>query len=263
MSKVTSKATARTATPKAKTQKEQSDKKLSKAETQALRLPRMPRETFEEKQKRFYKVLAILRKLYPGAKCALDFNNAYELVVATILSAQCTDVRVNIVMKDFRKRYPTVEDLAEATLPELEKIIHSAGFYKQKAKSLKSMASDVVEKFGKRIPKTMEELTTLKGVGRKTANVVMGNAFNNAVGIAVDTHVTRVAARLGFTKHTTPEEIEEDLMKLAKQEDYVDTSHLIILHGRSICEARKPKCSECEVSELCPSYGMKGSDINP
>jgi len=237
--------------------------KLSKAENHALRLPKMPKESFEETQERFYKVLKELRKLYPGAKCALDFNNAYELVVATILSAQCTDERVNIVMKEFRKRYPKVQDLAKANLEELQEVIHSAGFYRQKSKSLHSMANDVVEKFGSKIPKTMEELITLKGVGRKTANVVMGNAFDNAVGIAVDTHVTRVAARLGFTKHTTAEEIEEDLMKLAKPKDYVDTSHLIILHGRNICEARKPKCSECKVAELCPSFGMKGSDMNP
>jgi endonuclease-3 len=216
-------------------------------------------ESLEVRKERFQKIFALLKKAYPDAKCALEFTNAYELVAATILSAQCTDKRVNIVMPDFRKAFPNVKALANAELADIEDVIKTTGFYRQKAKSLKSMAGDIVEKFGGKVPETMEELTTLRGVGRKTANVVLGDAFGKSEGIAVDTHVTRLSGRLGLTKETDPEKIERDLMQLAKPSQWTLTSHELILHGRNICDARKPKCSQCVVSEYCPSAGMKGS----
>ena len=219
----------------------------------------MLRESEAERKKRLGKIFEGLHKLYPDAKCELDFTDAYELIVATILSAQCTDQRVNIVMKDLKTQYPTVQDLARAVPEELESVIRSTGFYHQKAKSLISMATDVIEKYSGKVPKTMDELTGLRGVGRKTANVVMGNAFGIAEGIAVDTHVTRLSGRLGLSKETTAEGIEQDLMKLSPQSHWVDLSHLLILHGRRVCDARKPRCSECTISALCPSNGMSGS----
>ena len=216
-------------------------------------------ETFEARKQRFQKIFKLLHSKYPAAKCALEFSNAFELVAATILSAQCTDKRVNMVMPEFRKAFPNVKALANADPADIEYVIKSTGFYRQKAKSLKSMATDIVEKFGGKVPDTMEELTTLRGVGRKTANVVLGDAFGKAEGIAVDTHVTRLSGRLGLTAHADPAKIEQDLMQLAKPSQWTLTSHVLILHGRNICDARKPKCSECVVAEYCPSAGMKGS----
>ncbi|HWF44108.1 MAG TPA: endonuclease III [Candidatus Kapabacteria bacterium] len=220
----------------------------------------LPRgESLEARQLRFQKIFGLLKKEYPNAKCALEFANAYELVAATILSAQCTDKRVNIVMPDFRKAFPNPKSLANADLADIEDVIKTTGFYHQKAKSLKSMAGDIVEKFGGKVPETMEELTTLRGVGRKTANVVLGDAFGKAEGIAVDTHVTRLSGRLGLTKEMEPTKIERDLMLLAKPSQWTLTAHVLILHGRSICIARKPKCSQCVIAEFCPSAGMEGS----
>lgn len=220
----------------------------------------LPRgESLDARKERFQKIFKLLHREYPDAKCALEFVNAYELVSATILSAQCTDKRVNMVMPDFRKAFPNVKALANAELADIEDVIKTTGFYHQKAKSLKSMASDIVEKYGGKVPETMEKLVTLRGVGRKTANVVLGDAFGKAEGIAVDTHVTRLSGRLGLTKHAEPEKIERDLMELAKPAQWTLTSHVLILHGRAICDARKPKCSQCVVAEYCPSAGMKGS----
>lgn len=216
-------------------------------------------ESLEDRKVRFQKVFTLLLREYPDAKCALEFHNPFELVAATILSAQCTDKRVNMVMPDFRKAFPNVKALANAELPEIEEVIKTTGFYRQKAKSLKSMAGDIVEKFGGKVPQTMEELTTLRGVGRKTANVVLGDAFGKSEGIAVDTHVTRLSGRLGLTDESDPVKIEKDLMELAKPSQWTLTSHVLILHGRNICDARKPKCSQCVVAEYCPSAGMKGS----
>jgi endonuclease-3 len=224
-----------------------------------LEKPNMMRESEVDRKKRLGKIFDGLHKLYPDAKCELDFTNAYELIVATILSAQCTDQRVNMVMKDFKKTYPTVQDLARSVPEALETVIRSTGFYRQKTKSLISMATDVVEKYHGNVPETMEELTGLRGVGRKTANVVMGNAFGIAEGIAVDTHVTRLSGRLGLSKESSPEGIEQDLMKLSPQSQWVELSHLLILHGRRVCDARKPRCSDCTISALCPSKGMPGS----
>jgi endonuclease-3 len=225
-----------------------------------LEAPKMIKgETTEQRRDRLQHIYKGLHKLYPDARCELDFTNAYELLTATILSAQCTDVRVNIVMKDLKVHYPNVKALAKADPNDLEEVIKSTGFFRQKAKSLLSMANDVVEKFGAKIPETMEQLTTLRGVGRKTANVVMGNAFGVAEGIAVDTHVTRLSHRMGLSKSTSAEEIEQDLMSLTPKNEWVEISHVLILHGRRVCEARKPKCSECSVADLCPSKGMPGS----
>jgi len=216
-------------------------------------------ESFDDRKARFQKIFATLHKAYPDPHCALEFSNAYELLAATILSAQCTDKRVNMVMPEFRRVFPNPKTLANAEIKDIEDVIKSTGFYHQKAKSLKSMATDIVEKFVGKVPDTMEELTTLRGVGRKTANVVLGDAFGKSEGIAVDTHVTRLSGRLGLTKQSVPQKIELDLMELAKPSQWTLTSHVLILHGRAICDARKPKCSQCAVSEYCPSSGMKGS----
>jgi endonuclease III len=213
----------------------------------------MPKESKEAKLSRGKKIFATLAKIYPEAHCALDFTNAFELLAATILSAQCTDQRVNIVMKQFRPRFPSPYNLAKAEPEEIEEVIRSTGFFRQKAKSLKSMATDIVEKFGGEVPQTMEELTTLRGVGRKTANVVLGNAFGINEGIAVDTHVTRITGLLKLTTHTDPEKIEQDLMELSPKKDWAMTTHYLISHGRAVCIARRPKCAECRIAEYCPS----------
>ena len=194
-----------------------------------------------------------LEKAYPDAHCALDFSNAYELTVATILSAQCTDKRVNMVTPELFRRYPTPAALAAADPAEVEEIIKSTGFFRAKTKSLIGMATAVDERHGGAIPATMDDLVKLPGVGRKTANVVLGNAFDTNVGVVVDTHVTRVSQRLALTKQTDPVKIEQDLMKLFPQAGWTMLSHLFIEHGRQICDARKPKCEVCPLSDLCPS----------
>jgi endonuclease III len=216
-------------------------------------------KSLDDRKKRFQKIFSTLNKEYPDAKCALEFTNPFELLAATILSAQCTDKRVNMVMPEFRKAFPNPKAVANAELADIEEVIKTTGFYHQKAKSLKSMATDIVEKFGGKVPDTMAELITLRGAGRKTANVVLGDAFGKAEGIAVDTHVTRLSGRLGLTKEAEPVKIEQDLMELAKPTQWRLTSHILILHGRAICDARKPKCSQCSIAELCPSAGMNGS----
>lgn len=213
----------------------------------------MPAESKVDKQNRFNVIVSELTKLHPEAHCALDFTNAFELLTATILSAQCTDARVNIVMKDVRRSFPNPKVLSQAELEDIEDVIRTTGFFRQKAKSLKSMATDIVEKFGGEVPQTMDELTTLRGVGRKTANVVLGNAFGKSEGIAVDTHVTRLTNLLKLTKHTDAEKIEQDLMLLSPQKDWTMLTHLFISHGRAICIARRPKCGECRIAEYCPS----------
>jgi len=198
------------------------------------------------------KVFALLKKNYPEAKIALDFNTPFELLVATILSAQCTDARVNIVTPDLFRKYPTLKSFAEADRRELEKDIKSTGFFRQKAKAVMNCSRAIVEKFGGEVPRTMEELLTLDGVGRKTANVLLGNAFG-VPGIAVDTHVRRLAQRLGFSKTDDPTKIEFDLMGLFPKNNWTTLNHLLMSHGRKICIARAPKCEECILNELCPS----------
>lgn len=198
-------------------------------------------------------VLARLRERYPEAECALKHENPWQLLCATILSAQCTDVRVNMVTPRLFARFPTVESLAAASQDDVEEIVKSTGFFRQKTRSLISMSQDVVSKFGGKLPETLEELTTLRGVGRKTANVLIGVAFGGD-GLVVDTHVNRLSRRLGWTKNTDPVKIEEDLMALHPKRDWTVLGHTLIWHGRTICDARKPKCGECPVFELCP-YG--------
>ena len=198
------------------------------------------------------------REVYPTAHCELDFSNPLELLVATILSAQCTDKRVNIVTKDLFKRFRTAKDYADVPQEELENAIRSTGFYRNKAKSIRSMAKDLVERHQSQVPSTMAELVVLAGVGRKTANVVLGNAFQVNEGIVVDTHVTRLAHRLGLTKRTEPEKIEQELMRLVPRTDWTDFSHWLIWHGRRRCTALGPDCENCEVANLCPSCGRAG-----
>ena len=201
---------------------------------------------------RVKKILPVLKKTYPQAKCSLDHANPLELLVATILSAQCTDERVNIVTKSLFKKYRDARAYAAASQEELEKDIQSTGFFRNKAKSIRAMAAALIEKHGGEVPRTMDELTALAGVGRKTANVVLGNAFGMNVGVTVDTHVTRLSQRLGLTKHTDAVKIEQDLIPIVPQADWTLWSHLLIYHGRAICQARKPKCGECGLREWCP-----------
>ena len=201
----------------------------------------------------------IIRRLhlaYPDAICALDHSNAFELMVATILSAQCTDERVNKVTPALFARYPTPLAFAEADITELEQAVHSTGFYRNKAKNIKAAAQRLVQVYGGDVPTTMDELLTLAGVARKTANVVLGTAFGIADGVVVDTHVRRLSNRLGLTTHDDPEKIERDLMVLLPRTEWVGFAHRLILHGRQVCDARKPNCALCTLNELCPSALM-------
>jgi endonuclease III len=201
-------------------------------------------------------VLKRLKKAYPGAKCALDHHTPYELLAATILSAQCTDVRVNLVTPVLFTRYPTARALAGADRADVEEIIRSTGFFRNKAKSLVGMAQALVERHGGEVPADMEQLRVLPGVGRKTANVVLGNAFGMNEGITVDTHVARLSKLLGLTRHTDPVKIEQDLMGMVPRKDWTIVSHLLIHHGRQVCIARRPKCGECVLADLCPSAAI-------
>jgi len=219
----------------------------------------MFRESLPTKTARLKKIIAGLEKTYPTAHCELVHENPLELLIATILSAQCTDKRVNLVTEKLFKKYRSAENFADAEISGLENNIRSTGFYKNKARNIKAACRDIVEKHGGKVPQTMEELIQLGGVGRKTANVVLGNAFGINVGVVVDTHVLRLSNRLGLTKQKTPEKIEPDLMKLVPQKQWALFSHLLIWHGRRRCFARKPDCVNCEVSKLCPRIGVKES----
>ncbi|HEX4084769.1 MAG TPA: endonuclease III [Chthoniobacteraceae bacterium] len=205
------------------------------------------------RQERAAALVAAFGKVYPDAHCELDYSTPLELLVATILSAQCTDKRVNMVTPALFKKYRTAKAYAEAPQEMLEKEIQSTGFFRSKAKSLRAMAADLVAKHGGKVPADMEHLTALRGVGRKTANVVLGNAFDINIGVVVDTHVQRLSKRLGLTKHTDPAKIEQDLMKLIPRGQWTLFSHWLIWHGRRRCSARKPDCDGCEVQHLCPS----------
>jgi endonuclease III len=204
-------------------------------------------------QKRVAQLVKAWPKVYPGAHCELEFHNPLELLVATILSAQCTDKRVNMVTPDLFKKYRTAKDYADAPQAEFENAIRSTGFYRNKAKSIRAAMRAIADEHGGKVPSTMEELRKLPGVGRKTANVVLGNAFHKNEGIVVDTHVARLSQRLGLTKQKDAEKIERDLMKLLPREHWTDWSHWLIWHGRRRCYARKPDCGQCEVFRLCPS----------
>lgn len=213
----------------------------------------MGRESFAEKKLRTAKILAGLSKAYPDAHCELDHSNPLELLIATILSAQATDRQVNIVTPALFKKYPSAAAYANTELAELERDIQSLGFFRNKAKSIKACCAALVERHGGQVPRTLEELTALAGVGRKTANVVLGNAFGINAGIVVDTHVIRLSNRLGLTRHADPVKIEQDLVKLVPQEQWTLFSHLLIWHGRRRCFARNPDCAGCEIQALCPS----------
>ncbi len=204
-------------------------------------------------RERVSKLIPAFRRVYPDAHCELNFKNPLQLLVATILSAQCTDKRVNMVTPGLFKKYPAARDYAQAPLGELEQAIKSTGFFNSKAKSIRGATAAIAGKFDGRVPSTMDELRELPGVGRKTANVVLGNAFGKNEGVVVDTHVIRLSARLGLTKHADPEKIEQDLMKLIPREFWTLWSHWLIWHGRRRCFARKPDCTRCEVLNLCPS----------
>lgn len=206
--------------------------------------------------KRAAAIEAGLAAAYPNATCELDFRNPYELLVATILSAQCTDVRVNTVTPGLFARFPDATALAGADQVELEGMIRTTGFYRNKAKSLVGMASAVVERHGGAIPARMDDLTTLPGVGRKTANVVLGTAFGLATGVVVDTHVARLAQRLGLSEQSGPDKIEQDLIKLFPPSSWVALGHRLILHGRRVCTARKPACESCPLAPVCPRIGV-------
>lgn len=207
-----------------------------------------------DKKKRTAEIIKRLKKAYPDAHCALNHTNAFELLIATILSAQCTDERVNMVTADLFRKYRGPKDLIEVSQAELEKDIHSTGFFRNKAKNIKAASKRLVEVYGGEIPRTMEEILTLGGVARKTANVVLGNAFGIASGIVVDTHVGRLSQRLGLSEQKTAEKIEQDLQALVPKKDWVMFSHWLIYHGRQVCNARKPKCAECVLADICPSY---------
>jgi len=208
------------------------------------------------KEARFLRAEQIYSRLqaaYPEAKCALNFDSPLQLLIATILSAQSTDKTVNTVTPALFKRYKTAKDFARAKPEELEKMVRSTGFFRNKAKNVQGACRLLVEKHGGEVPKTMEELLELPGVARKTANVVLGVAFEKAEGVVVDTHVQRISARLGFTREERPEKIEEDLMRLFPRERWIHLAHLLIHHGRAVCEARKPRCAKCPVEDLCTS----------
>ncbi len=214
----------------------------------AERRPKLARAS-----ERIPELLARLKGLYPDAHCELDHRNAFELLCATILSAQCTDARVNLVTPVLFAKYPDAPALARARPADVEEIVKPTGFFRNKTRSLIGMAQAVVAGHGGRVPSTMEELRTLPGVGRKTANVILGNAYGINEGITVDTHVGRVSRRLGLTKQEDPEKVEQDLMKLVPRDDWALFSHLLIFHGRRICVARTQKCAECALSTMCPS----------
>ena len=199
-------------------------------------------------------IIEILKKTYPDAKCSLDFTTPFEMLVAVILSAQCTDERVNKTTPYIFNKYSTPKDFDKIPLETLEELIHPCGFYKNKAKNIKLTARKIIENFDGKVPETMEDLLTLPGVGRKTANVVMLEAFNKPQGIAVDTHAKRLSNRIGFSKEQTPEKIEQDLLKLFPYEYLKDINHLLIYHGRAICTARSPKCNTCPIHKYCNFY---------
>lgn len=212
----------------------------------------MPRESLNARKKRVGTILHRLKQAFPDAKSALDFSNPLELLIATILAAQCTDERVNQVTKTLFKKYRNAQDYVTVAQEELEHDIRSTGFFRNKAKSIKACCRAIVERHAGQVPNTLEELVELGGVGRKTANVVLGNAFGMP-GIAVDTHVKRLSGLLGLTAHNDPDRIEEDLMKAVPEKDWTALGHLFAAHGRKTCIARRPRCDECVLSDLCPS----------
>ena len=216
----------------------------------------MARETAAARAARALKILGVLARTYPHAHCELDYSTPLELLIATILSAQCTDKRVNIVTKELFRACRSAAEYVALPQEQLEEIVHTTGFFRAKAKNVKACCAALVERHGGEVPRTMDELTALAGVGRKTANVVLGNAFGITVGVVVDTHVQRLSRRLGITRTNTPEKIEQELMKLIPREQWALFSHWLIWHGRRRCDARKPDCAGCELAKLCPRVGV-------
>jgi endonuclease-3 len=207
-----------------------------------------------DKAARTLEIIKRLKHAYPTAHCALNHTNAFELLIATILSAQCTDERVNIVTSTLFRKYRGPHEFADVSQEELENDIRSTGFFRNKAKSIRAASLRIVDEFGGEVPQKMEDILSLAGVARKTANVVLGNAFGIASGVVVDTHVSRLSQRLGLTKETTPEKIELDLQALVPKKHWIMFPHWMIFHGRQICQARKPKCTECVLADICPSF---------
>ena len=220
------------------------------------------REKLEELKKCTRLIIRRLKRAYPGAKCSLNHSNPFELLIATILSAQCTDERVNIVTANLFRKYTKPEDYLKVAPRELEKDIQSTGFFRNKTKSIQGTAKMLTEQYHGEVPHTMDELLELPGVARKTANVVLGNAFDIKAGVVVDTHVTRLSHRLGFTQQKTAEKIEQDLIPIVPKKDWVIFPHLMIYHGRKICKARNPLCAECAIEKFCPSSYLK-TGVNP
>jgi endonuclease-3 len=216
----------------------------------------VPRETIITKAERTRKIIASLKETYPDAHCELNFSNPLQLLIATILSAQCTDKRVNLVTAELFQKFHTARDFAEAPLPAIEAAVKTTGFFRNKARNIKACCAALVEQHGGEVPRTMDELHALAGVGRKTANVVLGNAFGINVGVVVDTHVTRLANRLGLTRERDAVKIEQVLMRLVPQSEWTLFSHWLIWHGRRRCSARKPDCEHCELLTLCPRAGV-------
>lgn len=212
-------------------------------------------------KKRTSLIIRRLKREYPDAHCALVHSNAFELLIATILSAQCTDVRVNIVTANLFRKYRRPKDFIDVSHRELEKDIHSTGFYRNKAKNIQAACKRIIDVYGGDVPKTMDDLLTLGGVARKTANVVLGNAFGIASGVVVDTHVSRLSQRLGLTTNTTPEKIERDLSELVPRKHWVMFPHWMIYHGRQTCDARKPKCDNCVLNDICPFVSDRRSAL--
>lgn len=210
------------------------------------------------KKERAKVIFERLERRYPEPEPALDWTSAWELLVATVLAAQCTDERVNKVTPDLFRRWPKIADFARAEVEELEEAVRSTGFFRNKAKNLKAAATRIMDEYGGEVPRTMADLTTLPGVARKTANIVLSNAFGIHEGIAVDTHVKRLSFRMGLTSNTDPVKIEKDLMPLYPREAWGDINHFLVYFGREICNARKPACPECELGDICPKKGVKG-----
>jgi endonuclease-3 len=226
-------------------------------EVEENRITMPKRESFEELKARTRDIIRRLKRAYPDAKCSLNHSNPFELLIATILSAQCTDERVNIVTADLFRKYTKPEDYLKVSPRELEKDIQSTGFFRNKTKSIQGTSKVLTEEYGGQVPHTMDELLELPGVARKTANVVLGNAFGIKAGVVVDTHVTRLSHRLALTQEKTAEKIEQELIPIVPRKDWVIFPHLMIYHGRKICKARNPLCAECVVEKQCPSSFLK------
>ncbi len=228
---------------------------MARAKVKSKTPPLSPQKRKLEKL-RMDRALKVLKREYPDAHCSLTHRNAFELLIATMLSAQCTDDRVNQVTPALFSKFPTPQAMAKASLPELERLIQSTGFYKAKALSLLESAKALVERHQGKVPADLESLTKLRGVGRKTANVVLGNAYG-IPGLVVDTHVGRLSRRLGFTESEDPEQVEQEMMLWVPESDWTLFSHLLISHGRAVCQARKPRCGDCPLAGLCPKMGVR------